>query len=778
MNMAKTLKKMCGWVLYLILFSALSLGIIYPMLQGLVLLPLDLLVSNYAPWHWASTILLKNPFMQDSIIQLFPWRHMAFTSLTGGIIPFWNPYQFGGMPFMAGMKSMVFYPFNLLFVLGEIPSWHLLLGSQLFFGFLGMFLLVKNLTRKILPSVFAAVSWAGNSFMIGMLEFGSDGHVLIWFPFFLYFAKQYIDQKRRTSLLFLGIAIVFSILAGQLQYFGYGLLLLGGFIIAYGISRHENWKTYLMLFLSVALGIGITGVQLFPSLELFHWSYRGIADSYSIFADELLKVPELLRLVAPDFFGHPATRDLTTGYIEHSGYFGIIPLFFSIFASVFLFRKNMLVRFFAVAGILGILLSLNGIAQIVYILKIPLITSGFGGRIFCIALLAGSILSGFGLGEFEQYLGRKKTWVFIAGYVFSLFVIYVGSIVLPKMVNIHTTGFTGVKFPLIILLGFAGLFALYTIARRHGKIPGYTLLVLGFIALTYFDMFRLAYRFLTFSNEKFLYPQTGVVTYLQKETQPYMDRAYGLLESELPTYFRIPSIETYHPLYPLRSARLLEALQGKDGTSFPVNKYTLAKSPQLKHVLDIMGVKYIVSQKDRNPALDYFLSGEFERSLDKVYSDDYFTVYQNKDALPRFGVYFQARQNLSGQDILSFLKNRSVDLKNEILLEESVPIELVSGTGSARLLSQSVNEQRFSVVSSVPALFFISDTFFPGWRVRVNNAESHIYRADYNFRAVVVPAGTSDVVFDYVPTHMNLYTALSIFSFIGLCFAAVYKPKA
>jgi hypothetical protein len=130
-----------------LLFFCLTLVYLFPLLQGLILLPLDLLISNYLPWYNPGTILLKNPYMQDSVIQLFPWRHLAFQSLTQGIIPFWNPYQLLGSPFLANMKSMVFYPLNIFFLFGEITAWNMLLFSQLFLGMLFAYYLARDLSR-------------------------------------------------------------------------------------------------------------------------------------------------------------------------------------------------------------------------------------------------------------------------------------------------------------------------------------------------------------------------------------------------------------------------------------------------------------------------------------------------------------------------------------------------------------------------------------------------------------------------------------------------------
>ncbi|MEK7070258.1 MAG: hypothetical protein AAB966_00455, partial [Patescibacteria group bacterium] len=120
------------WIGVVSFFCLAIFIIFYPITKGLIALPLDLLVASYKPWYSPGTILLKNPYMQDTVTQMFPWKHYLFTSFQEGVIPFWNPYQFGGAPFMGNLKSMVFYPLHIVYLLGEIRGWHLFLMLQLF----------------------------------------------------------------------------------------------------------------------------------------------------------------------------------------------------------------------------------------------------------------------------------------------------------------------------------------------------------------------------------------------------------------------------------------------------------------------------------------------------------------------------------------------------------------------------------------------------------------------------------------------------------------------
>src|ERR1044071_3296442 len=52
----------------------------------------------------------------DTWNQYFYWREFGFAALARGELPLWNPYVFGGMPFIGGMQSAIFYPLNWIFL--------------------------------------------------------------------------------------------------------------------------------------------------------------------------------------------------------------------------------------------------------------------------------------------------------------------------------------------------------------------------------------------------------------------------------------------------------------------------------------------------------------------------------------------------------------------------------------------------------------------------------------------------------------------------------------
>ena len=70
-------------------------------------------------------------------------------------------------------------------------------------------------------------------------------------------------------------------------------------------------------------------------------------------------------------------------------------------------------------------------------------------------------------------------------------------------------------------------------------------------------------------------------------------------------------------------------------------------------------------------------------------------------------------------------------------------------TGSAKIVSYTPNKIVIEAITNSPALLFLSDNHYPGWKATVNGDSSKIYRADYSFRSVIVPKGESVVEFEY-----------------------------
>lgn len=751
----------------LVLLLATLIPFVRPMLQGLILLPLDLLVSNFSPWSLSGQILLKNPYMQDSIAQMYPWKQLVFESFRHGIIPFWNPYQFTGMPFMAGAKPMVFYPLSLLGLFGDITGWNMLLISQFLLSLCFMYLCARSLSMSRSGSILSAITFTFSSLMIGVLEFGSEGHVILWLPFILFSIKRLVDTKKSLFMIGITIGTTMSVLAGQLQYTAYMLLFSVSFAFFYRYIRRASWKYLAWIGVSIALAIGVSAPQLGPSMEMFAASARNQWPNEEFFLRGLIPAYKLFRFFSPDYFGNPITGNLTIGYIESSGYIGILSLVCIVYAA-FSFRSNSLVRFFFIAALVSMTLSLRGIGNILSVLHFPLITSGSGERIIVIALFCGAILAGFGIDHIARQLQVKKLLLsfVIIGMAFLCSILF-SLLFLPHLdISSKNSLLQGIRFPAIIfLVGFIGFSALSVSSQLLRK--NFTIiLVLMIVGVTYIDLFRMSWRFLTYSNPKFLYPETPVTAYLHNATAKTLDRTLGAGGPEIETAIKIYSAETYNPLYSRMHARLMTSLLGTDEENLAATNKMLLPigNESMKYALDILGIRYVVMPKDANPSKELFASQKFSDRFTKVFSDERNDIFENIDAIPRFGLRYDIQNAKNDTEALEILKRKDTDFSRTVILTGFTEPAHAVGSGSATLVSYGVNTANFRVTSTSPTIFYLSDSYDSGWHADVNGIQTKIYRANYDFRAIEVPQGTSDIHFWYEPKNFRIYLGVSIAS--------------
>jgi len=128
------------------------------------------------------------------------------------------------------------------------------------------------------------------------------------------------------------------------------------------------------------------------------------------------------------------------------------------------------------------------------------------------------------------------------------------------------------------------------------------------------------------------------------------------------------------------------------------------------------------------------------------------------------------------EKILSNLLDEKFPLGKKIILEElpggatkSVSKEIPSKVDYEYM---NLVDTKIDVDSQEDGILFVSDAYYPGWKAYLDDKEVKIYRADFAFRAVVVPKGNHVVKFVYNPD--SFYKGLKI-SLISFSLALVYS---
>jgi uncharacterized membrane protein YfhO len=87
---------------------------------------------------------------------------------------------------------------------------------------------------------------------------------------------------------------------------------------------------------------------------------------------------------------------------------------------------------------------------------------------------------------------------------------------------------------------------------------------------------------------------------------------------------------------------------------------------------------------------------------------------------------------------------------------------------AAVIRAYSPNRIRVDVDTVAPDFLVLTDVWFPGWKCTVRGEEAKVYRANYTFRAVKVPAGRYKVEFRFEPRSYLLGRVITL-----VCLVAV-----
>src|SRR5258708_3447219 len=297
-------------------------------------------------WLFFWRVLTPHPINQESLVEGdFSGQFVAFAQYQAvrvqqGAIPLWNPYNYGGHPFLADTQSAVFYPPRLLTIallngratpqrmydaLEKEMILHTLLASLLMYAF------VRRLTANLFAALIAGITFAYSGYLTGypqpqlaVMEAG------IWLPLALLgIHEATLDSPSPKSergvggevnhrdqqfgwrwLILAGVALGLSLAAGHPRtalFFIYVSVAYLGYRV---FSSRRSWRVFAFGAAIFALvGGGLAAVQLIPGLEYTRLTARTLLSFDAMgngfpFYDPLQVVfPGFLSLWSPLHFG-------------------------------------------------------------------------------------------------------------------------------------------------------------------------------------------------------------------------------------------------------------------------------------------------------------------------------------------------------------------------------------------------------------------------------------------------------------------------------------------
>ena len=252
----------------------------------------------------------------DQYIGGWPVRDFAGQALKAGQgIPQWNPYLFGGLPYIAAMHGDIFYPTALLRLL--LPTdigltWgfviHIFLAGCFTYGFL------RAWGFAFFPALIAGIAYMMSGELAGLVSPGHDGKLFVsaLMPLALWFLVRGVRDGRHWAWGGLAITVGLAVLSPHPQLLQYMLLTCGAFAL-YLAFRGEADRTRLdrrialqrlgLAALAVAVGIVIGAVQYLPVLEYVPFSPRAGGKGWEHAVSYSMPIEELINVYLPQFSG-------------------------------------------------------------------------------------------------------------------------------------------------------------------------------------------------------------------------------------------------------------------------------------------------------------------------------------------------------------------------------------------------------------------------------------------------------------------------------------------
>lgn len=786
-----------------LLLGLIIVGVYYKFfLLGKIPFPGDLLIGSYFPWLDYFKMPVQNPLISDVFSQFFLWKYLAIDSFKNLQWPLWNPNSFSGTPLLATYHSATLYPLNILIFLPKYFGWGLFIFSQSLFAALNFYLFSSTFTKSIVARFSGAIIFTFGGLMTTWLELGTAVHALAWLPLSLYSIQKYAEDSKVRYLILLTISQVLTILAGNVQIAVYSFII----ILAFNLLKGFRLSVVLAIFFPIAA----CAIQLLPTLDLFQKSIR-LTESYiqeSNFG--LLQGKDFLKFVIADYFGNPVTRNYWgfLNYSETSLFVGTLTLPLIIFAYKFLNRSR-IINFFLILLPISLILSFdNPLSQVLYQIKLPLLTSSYASRLFFITNFAISVLIAFSLDQIQkanqQFNKFLKTiiwsWAAILGML-------LGTILSREIIQeilrippqkeylefyLRDRDFSLINFnvalrnsflPLALTTLFLALAIFIKLVKEkvRPKLNINLFFIIFFIGLT-FDLGRYFLKFNPFITQNLIFPSTPAIEFLKNQKEPFrLGREHAeVLPPNTWTAYNLQSLEGYDPLYLNRYGKFMHYLNGGDIRFGNSTRYAELSSKYDSPFIDAANVKYFIGiGRDKNgyapgDLINYHFN---EAGYIRVFNDKSAVILENLQALPR--AYFAPSFKIADEPRLEniIMTDLSFDPRITALLEKDLKIATTSGKGQASILRYSPNIVKLETKTENPEILILADQYDGGWKAKIDGEQVPISPANYIFRAVKVPAGEHEVLFSYYPKSFELGIKISAISFLILLAVALVSIR-
>lgn len=711
-----------------------------------------------------------------------------------GEIPFWEPYNNCGIPFLAQWNTMPLYPPSLIYLLMPL-TWSLSFFCllHLWFGGLGMYFLARRWTGNDFPAAFAGTAFAFSGMTLNLLMWPSHTATWGWMPWVVLTVESaWRGGGRRIAIA--AICGALQMLAGgpEIIFFTWSILLAlwtvelvggrGGTRDAIAKSpgkgtgpASENstgemkvggttqpspshlglcWRFPAV----VALVALMAAIQLLPFLDLAAHSQRQAG-----YADLRWSMPGhgWTNFLVPMAFGtvHGEGIFFQTGQSWTSSYYlGIATLWLGLLA-IWTCRNRRVWLLAAVAAI-GVICALGGNTPIFPAIRKILPQLAFityPVKYLLLVTFVAPLLAAFALARIrEQRRAITIIGIILLGLIVAVIVWLSHST--QANTDVHAAVINGYSRILFLVVTAAVLLVL----ARNSEAPYLRIAPMLLIVVAWLDVL---------THEPAQNPTVPPGVYqpglarqqLAMDPQPELGGPRAMVTPKAFMQFIHLALRDPEKNYLAKRLGYCADCNLLDGVPKVDGFFSL--TPRENDAL----ISLIYGATNDFPRLDDFMGISQITAPDEIYH-----WLPRKTFLPLVTAG-QKPFLMDDWNTLHLLQNSNFDGSKMVFLapEDRPFVTDTNFVPAARVLSSTFRNSSvdIEVDSPAPTVVVVAQTFYHDWRASVDGQNAPLLRANHAFQAVEVPQGRHEVALRYVDRAFELGAALSVVSWAA-CAAA------
>jgi hypothetical protein len=723
----------------LVVFALATLTLCWPMLGGQFLLGDDQFVAGYGFRAWSAEYFREH-----------------------GRIPQWNPYLFGGLPFVAAQHGDVFYPTAWLrWILPLDTAMNLGFAGHLFLAGAAMYLLLRCLRLAWTGALVGGVAYQLTGIVASLVKPGHDGKLFVsaLAPLAFLALLGAVRHGRTWGYGLLALTIGLCMLSPHYQMTYYLLVAAGLWTLWLALLDPDRPRRRPVIPIAlglgaVGLGVAIAAIQVIPFLEYIPYSPRGAggpSGGWEYATAFSMPPEELLTTVLPQFNGVLDGYWGRNFFKLHTEYLGASVVLLAALGWGDRARRPLLVATGVIAG-LFLLVAFGGhtpFYRVWYEIMPMMKKVRAPGMAFFLVALFVAVWAGIGADRLARGdVGRRALGIGIGG-LSALALLGVAGGLQPvatllaapeqaERVATNADAIRGGAGRLLAIVAGAGLvFFAVVLGRLRGL--GASVALVALVALDLWSVDRLFFEFRGPAHR--LFDTDDVVARVKREKGPYrvldLPPPAGVYYPSLLMAHRIPSVLGYHG----NEIRFYDELLG--GKNVWANLGS-------QNVLDLLATRFIILPDTQSLAGWRLVVGPVLATSERA------AVLYERDSAVAWARVLPAAVKVPDAQAPAALADSRFPYQRVVVVSDTAsltpnpikPGQLPDPAATRAAVTEwDAGRMRIALTGEdpQPTYLVVSESWYPDWHASIDGKDAPVVRADHALLGVVLPPGAREV---------------------------------